>query len=79
LKKIAIVFCVLLMFATLSSTQTYVLAEMFTRLNCGWCPSARSALRTMAEDQHRFPYLIPLIFQEDINPSPGNQVRVQRY
>lgn len=47
----------------LFAAQQWVVAEVFTATTCGFCPSARSALRQMNDNQEQFPYLIPIIWQ----------------
>jgi len=46
----------------------YVVAELFSETWCQYCPIARSALRTMADDSDTYPYLIPMLFQENTRP-----------
>jgi len=63
---------VFLIFASLYSAQMYVVAELFTETWCSYCPVARAALRTMADNREAYPYLIPMIWQGDgANASPN--------
>lgn len=79
MKKLFVLIWVVLMFATLLGTQMFVVGEVFTSTTCGYCPAARSALRTMAEDSGTFPHFIPLIWQLNANTSPNASVRGQLY
>lgn len=70
----------LLITPTLYATQTWVLAEIFSRTTCGPCGPARSALAQMYGNREQFPYLIPIIWQLDgAHQSPNVQTRGQLY
>jgi hypothetical protein len=75
LKKLLLLLWVLLLVAPILATQTWVIGEVFTRSTCPGCPTARSALNNMVNDQNTFPYLIPLLWQLDANASPNASQR----
>jgi hypothetical protein len=79
LKKLLFFICVLVMFATLLSTQRWVVGEVMTISWCGTCPPARSALNTFAVNEATYPYFIPVLWQGDINPSPNIAARQTLY
>ncbi|MDR0438020.1 MAG: T9SS type A sorting domain-containing protein [Bacteroidales bacterium] len=54
-----------------ASEQTFVVVEVLSSVTCGYCPPARAALATMAQNQEEFPYLIPLLWQYGGNQSPN--------
>ncbi|MCL2682811.1 MAG: T9SS type A sorting domain-containing protein [Bacteroidales bacterium] len=54
-----------------ASEQTFVVVEVLSSTTCGYCPPARAALATMAQNQEEFPYLIPLLWQFGGNQSPN--------
>ena len=57
----------------------YVVSELFTSTSCGYCPAARSVLRTMADDKDSHPYIIPLIWQLNEYMSPNAFARYNLY
>jgi len=85
LKRLFFFIWVLVLFTPLFSAQMYVVAELFSETWCGYCPIARAALRAMADDSDRYPYFIPLLFQEGSqaypspNPSPAYNQRRTLY
>jgi fibronectin type 3 domain-containing protein len=79
LKERIILFLLLILITSVFATQRYVVAEVFTRAACIHCPDARATLRSLADDYEKFPYLIPLIWQEDIYASPGYETRHSLY
>lgn len=62
-KYLILISMLLFLTVSLSATQTYVVAELFSTTTCGWCPSARSALNQLSQNDNEFPFLIPVIFQ----------------
>ena len=79
-RVLGLLSCCLILLASLSATQKYVVAELFTMTWCASCPAARSALHQMCDDEENFPYLIPLIWQGDgLHQSPGYSMRQSLY
>jgi len=79
MKKLYLIFWVLLMVIPLLANQRFIVGEVFTAITCPTCPPARSALRTMADNKDNIPYLIPLIWQYDTNTSPNVHQRAAMY
>ncbi len=63
MKSLFLISMLLFLSISLSATQTYVVAELFSTTTCPWCPSARSALNQLSQNDNEFPFLIPVIFQ----------------
>jgi len=85
LKKLFLLLWVLILISPMFAAQRYVVAELFTATWCPYCPLARAALRTMADDSDTYPYLIPMLYQADSgdpngpNPSPNYSQRLAMY
>ncbi|MCL1827332.1 MAG: T9SS type A sorting domain-containing protein [Candidatus Cloacimonetes bacterium] len=80
MKKALIFFCVLLWVASLFAAQRFVVGEVYTQSWCVYCPNARSALKTVADNESDFPFFIPLIWQGDTAyASPGYSARGSLY